>query len=79
MLEGYYGETSLQTHLVLVLYTEHLLLTGVENRPLVPPVCFFFCASVGAGELASHGNSFLSVAADGRWFSLPHPETECSN
>lgn len=59
MLEGYYGETSLQTYLVLVLCTKNPLFTGLENRPVVPPMCLFLSASVGGGELASHGNSVL--------------------
>lgn len=62
--------------LTLFLYSalsSELLFTGVENRPLVPPVYLFLCASVGGGELASHGNNFLWLVEEGKWFSVPQP------
>lgn len=78
MLEGYYGET-LKTYLALVLYTKYFLLTGVGNRPLVPAVCVCSCvASMGGAKFALCGNGFFWAAEEGKWFSVPHPETECS-
>lgn len=57
--QGYSGEMSLQTCLVLILFPNHLLFAGVKSRPLVSPICLFLCASVSGGEFASRNISVL--------------------
>lgn len=50
---------SLQIYLVLILFPRYLSSAGIEIRPLVSPICLFFCAYVGGGEFASCDVSVL--------------------